>query len=257
MKQYIVDAFTREVFHGNQAAVCVLDSWPSESLMMSIAFENNFSETAFTVREGDGYRLRWFTPNSEIDLCGHATLATAFVLLNFYEPDAERITFHTMSGDLYVGRRGDHISLDFPAYVCHEVPVTDAMAEALGARPREAYKDRDLLLVYDDERIVREMKPDFEKVAQLDGMGVAVTAPAATHDCTSRFFAPKIAIDEDPVTGSVHCMIAPYWARRLGKDTISAYQASARGGEMKCELHGDRVVLLGQAALYSVGELTV
>lgn len=257
MKQYIVDAFTEKVFHGNQAAVCVLEEWPAESLMMDITRENNFSETAFTVREGDGYRLRWFTPGGEIDLCGHATLATAFVLFNFYEKESERITFHTMSGDLFIGRRGEHIAMDFPAYECREVPVTDQMAEALGARPLEAYLDRDLLLVYDDETIVREMRPDFEKVAGIDGasVGVAVTAPGDGYDCVSRFFAPNIAIDEDPVTGSVHCMIAPYWAARLEKSTISAYQASARGGEMVCELKGSRVVILGKAALFSVAEL--
>lgn len=255
MRQYIVDAFTDKVFHGNQAAVCVLEEWPDESLMMNITRENNFSETAFTVKEGDGYRLRWFTPGGEIDLCGHATLATAFVLFNFYEKEAEGITFHTMSGDLFIGRRGDRIAMDFPAYECRQVPVTDLMEEALGAMPKEAYIDRDLLLVYDDEAIVRDMKPDFEKVAQLDGLGIAVTAPGAGHDCVSRFFAPKLEVDEDPVTGSVHCMIAPYWASRLGKSSIDACQASARGGEMVCELKGERVVLLGKAALFSVSEL--
>lgn len=257
MRQYIVDAFTDKVFHGNQAAVCVMEEWPNDTLMMDITRENNFSETAFTVKEGDGYRLRWFTPGGEIDLCGHATLATAFVLFNFYDKEAESITFHTMSGDLFIGRRGEHIAMDFPAYVCREVPVTDEMEDALGARPKEAYLDRDLLLVYDDEETVRKMKPDFEKVGQLDGLGIAVTAPGANRDCVSRFFAPKLKIDEDPVTGSVHCMIAPYWASRLGKTAIDAYQASARDGEMTCELQGDRVVILGKAALFSVSELTV
>lgn len=257
MKQYIVDAFTDKVFHGNQAAVCVLEEWPEESLMMSITRENNYSETAFTVREGDGYRLRWFTPGGEIDLCGHATLATAFVLFNFYEKEAESIIFHTMSGDLFIGRRGERIAMDFPAYRLVEAPVTDEMEDALGARPREAYLDRDLLLVYDDEATVRGMRPDFEKVGQLDGLGIAVTAPGADYDCVSRFFAPKLEINEDPVTGSVHCMIAPYWANRLGKDAISAYQASARGGEMVCELRGERVVLLGKAALFSASELAI
>lgn len=259
MKQYIVDAFTEKVFHGNQAAVCVLDAWPAESLMMDITRENNFSETAFTVKEEDGYRLRWFTPGGEIDLCGHATLATAYVLLRFYEQQAQSITFHTMSGDLFIGRRGEFITMDFPAYTCREVPVTDQMEEALGARPREAYLDRDLLLVYDDEATVRTMKPDFENVARIEGakVGVAVTAPGTSYDCVSRFFAPNLAIDEDPVTGSVHCMIAPYWAKRLGKSVIHAYQASARGGEMVCEIEGDRVVLLGKAALFSVSELMV
>ena len=257
MKQYIVDAFTDEVFHGNQAAVCVLDEWPDETLMMNITRENNFSETAFTVKDGDAYRLRWFTPGGEIDLCGHATLATAFVLFGFYEKEAERITFNTLSGDLFIGRRGDAIVMDFPAYECRAVPVTAQMEEALGVRPAEAYLDRDLLLVFDDEADVRAMKPDFEKAGQLDGLGVAVTAPGAGHDCVSRFFAPKLKVDEDPVTGSVHCMIAPYWAKRLGKPSISACQASARGGEMTCELQGDRVVLLGKAALFSACDLMI
>ena len=224
---------------------------------MKLAMENNRSETAFSVKEAEVYPLRWFTPGTEVELCGHATLATAFVLFNFYDKEAESITFHTMSGDLFIGRRGEHIAMDFPAYVCREVPVTDEMEDALGARPKEAYLDRDLLLVYDDEATVREMKPDFEKVGQLDGLGIAVTAPGANRDCVSRFFAPKLKIEEDPVTGSVHCMIAPYWASRLGKTAIDAYQASARSGEMTCELQGDRVVILGKAALFSVSELTV
>lgn len=259
MRQYVVDAFTERLFHGNQAAVCVMESWPDETLMMAIARENNFSETAFTVNEADGcYRLRWFTPTSEVDLCGHATLATSFVLFNFYESEAKEITFHTTSsGDLVVSRRNDLIQMDFPAYTLGRVDVTDLMGEATGARPREAFLDRDLLLVYDDERIVREMRPDLESIAELPGMGVAVTAPGTSHDCVSRFFAPKIGIDEDPVTGSVHCMIAPYWVALLGKERIRAYQASARGGEMELELHGDRVSVLGHAALFSSAELCV
>ena len=259
MRQYVVDAFTEKVFHGNQAAVCVMDGWPEERLMMDVARENNFSETAFTVKEGDGaYRLRWFTPTSEVDLCGHATLATSFVLFRFYERDSESITFHTTSsGDLFIGRRGDLIEMDFPAYALNPVQVTDEMEAAMGARPSEAYLDRDLLLVYDDESTVREMRPDIERVALLDGMGVAVTAPGAAHDCVSRFFAPKIGIDEDPVTGSVHCMVAPYWGARLGKGSVSTYQASARGGEMVCELRGGRVAILGRAALFSTAELAI
>lgn len=259
MRQYVVDAFTDTIFHGNQAAVCVMDAWPSPELMMSIARENNFSETAFTVKEPDGaYRLRWFTPGSEVDLCGHATLATSFVLFNFYETDAERIVFHTTSsGDLFIGRRGELIEMDFPRFALREVPVTDEMEAAFGIRPLEAYLDRDLLLVYDDEAIVRAMRPDIARVAQLDCMGVAVTAPGSSHDCVSRFFAPQVAIDEDPVTGSVHCMIAPYWGARLGKQVIRAYQASARGGEMVCELRGERVAVLGKAALFASAELAI
>ncbi|MDO5107588.1 MAG: PhzF family phenazine biosynthesis protein, partial [Coriobacteriaceae bacterium] len=161
------------------------------------------------------------------------------------------------SGDLFIGRRGDLIEMDFPRFALNEVPVTDEMEAAMGARPLEAYLDRDLLLVYGDEAVVRGMKPDLEQVAQFTCMGVAVTAPGSDHDCVSRFFAPQVAIDEDPVTGSVHCMIAPYWGARLGKQVISAYQASSRGGEMVCELRGERVAVLGRAALFASAELAI
>lgn len=257
MKQYIVDAFTDRLFHGNQAAVCVLDEWLTEELMMNIAKENNFSETAFTVKNGDNYDLRWFTPGGEINLCGHATLATSYVLFNYYEKDADELTFHTMSGDLFIHRQQDEIVMDFPAYKLNEVPVTEQMAKAMGAKPVKAYIDRDLLFVYEDEKIIREMKPDFDEVLLLDGDGVGVTAQGKEYDCVSRFFTPKDKINEDPVTGSVHCMIAPYWAERLGKNDIHAYQASERGGSLECKVQGARVVISGKAVLYSIGELFV
>ena len=257
MRQYVVDAFTDEVFRGNQAAVCVMEEWPDERMMKSIARENNFSETAFVVREGDAWRLRWFTPTIEIDLCGHATLATAYALFRFHEPDSETITFRTMSGELRVTRQDDWLVMDFPAYRLDPVDVTDKMEEALGARPLEAYLDRDLLLVYDDETVVRNMRPDIALVAELPGMAACPTAPGAEFDCVSRFFAPNMGIDEDPVTGSAHCMVAPYWANRLGKDEVHAWQASERGGELLCKVRGDRVSVAGKAALYSVCELQV
>ena len=257
MKQYIVDAFTDKIFCGNQAAVCVLDQWLSEDLMMNITRENNFSETAFTVKTKDGYDLRWFTPGGEINLCGHATLATSYVLFRFYEPDAEQIIYHTMSGDLFVSRKDDYIMMDFPAYQCNEVPVTEQMVAVMGAAPERAFLDRDLLLVYDDERVIRGLQPDFEAMSLLDGSGVGVTAPGIEYDCVSRFFAPKLKVNEDPVTGSVHCMIVPYWAERLGKYNIRAYQASERGGELFCELNRDRVIIAGKVALYAVSELNL
>ena len=257
MKQYIVDAFTDQVFHGNQAAVCVLDEWLPDELMMDITKENNFSETAFTVKEADGYRLRWFTPGGEIDLCGHATLGTSYVLFNFYEQEADSITFHTLSGDLYIRRDADRIVMDFPAYRLNEVPVTKQMADAMGAEPCQAFMDRDLLLVYDDEDTVRGLAPDFEAAEKLEGLGIGVTAPGRGYDCVSRFFVPKLKVNEDPVTGSVHCMIAPYWAGRLGKKVINAYQASARGGELLCGIEDDRVTVAGKVALFSVSELYV
>ena len=255
MKQYIVDAFTDKVFHGNQAAVCILEEWLPDKMMMDIAAENNFSETAFAVKADKGYDLRWFTPCDEINLCGHATLATAYVLFNYYEKDADRIVFHTLSGDLYAGRRGDFIEMDFPAYSLNEVPVTDEMTAAMGATPKEAYIDRDLLLVYEDEEIIRKMKPDIDKVKQLDGLGVGVTAPGKDYDCVSRFFVPELSIPEDPVTGSVHCMITPYWTEHLGKSSLNAFQASKRGGELISELRGDRVIICGKAVIFAVSEL--
>lgn len=257
MKQYIVDAFTDKIFCGNQAAVCVLDQWLSEDLMMNVTRENNFSETAFTVKTKDGYDLRWFTPGGEINLCGHATLATTYVLFRFYEPDAEQIIYHTMSGDLFVSRKDDYIMMDFPAYQCKEVPVTEQMVAVMGAAPERAFLDRDLLLVYDDERVIRGLQPDFEAMSLLDGIGVGVTAPGIEYDCVSRFFAPKLKVNEDPVTGSVHCMIVPYWSERLGKHNIRAYQASERGGELFCELNRDRVIIAGKAILYAVSELNL
>ena len=257
MKQYIVDAFTDKVFHGNQAAVCVLDAWLPEELMMDITRENNFSETAFTVKDGEKYQLRWFTPGGEIDLCGHATLGTAFVLLNYYEKDADKVVFTTLSGDLIVTRRGDLFELEFPAYTLNPVPVTDAMEAALGVRPSEAYLARDLLCVVDDEQTVRDLTPDLEKVQQIDGLLVHVTARGRDVDCVSRSFAPKLAVAEDPVCGSGHCHIIPYWADVLEKNELVAYQASRRGGTLYCRMDGDKIFMAGKAVLYAIDELFV
>ena len=257
MKQYVVDAFTDSVFHGNQAAVCVLDAWPSEELMMSITRENNFSETAFTVKEGEKYHLRWFTPGGEIDLCGHATLGAAYVLFRFYEQDAARLVFTTLSGDLIVTKNGDLLEMEFPAYELTRVEVTDAMEEALGVRPSAAYIARDLLCVLDDEQTVRELTPDLEKIKQIDGLLLHVTARGKDEDCVSRSFAPKLAVAEDPVCGSGHCHIIPYWADRLGKDELVAYQASRRGGTLYCRREDSKIFMAGKAALYSVDELFV
>ena len=257
MKQYIIDAFTDRVFHGNQAAVCVLDEWLPEDLMMDITRENNFSETAFTVKEGEKYHLRWFTPGGEIDLCGHATLGTAFVLLNFYEKESQRVVFTTLSGDLIVNRKGDLFEMEFPAYDLKKVAVTPAMEDALGASVKEAYTARDLLCVLDDEQTVRELAPDLEKVTQLDGLLVHVTARGKDEDCVSRSFAPKLSVAEDPVCGSGHCHIIPYWADQLGKDELVAYQASRRGGTLYCRRQGNKIFMAGKAALYAIDELFV
>lgn len=257
MKQYVVDAFTDRVFHGNPAAICILDQWPSEELMRDMTIENNFSETAFAVKEDGAYRLRWFTPGGEIDLCGHATLACAFVLLRDYEKKARQVTFKTLSGDLTVDKRDDLYEMDFPAYELKPVPVTGRMTDAIGAVPKEAYMGRDLLCVFEDAETVKSLHPDQEKVKALDGLLLHATAGGAETDCVSRTFAPKCGVAEDAVCGSGHCHIAPYWADRLKKERIVAYQASKRGGVLYCRLAGGRVKIAGKAVLYSVAEIQV
>ena len=257
MKQYVADAFADSLFHGNQATVCVMESWLSDDVMLNIAKENNFSETAFTVKEGSVYHLRWFTPGGEIDFCGHATLGTTFVLFQFYEKDAEEIHFDTKVGRLSVQRNGDMYVMDFPAYRCRPVPVTKEMEEALGVKPVEAYMDRDLLMVLESEEQVRELAPDMEKLKKLDGVTIAVTAKGSSYDCVSRCFAPGISIPEDPVTGSTHCMITPYWCDRLGKEKLVCFQASERTGVLYAERRGDRIFISGKAVLYSIAELQV
>ena len=259
MKQYIVDAFTDKVFHGNQAAVCVMDSWISDPLMQNIAKENNFSETAFAVKEGDLYHLRWFTPAAEIDFCGHATLGTSFVLFNFYEKDANKITFKTQVGTLTVEKQGDLYRMDFPAYRCKKIEVTDKMKEALGVRPLEAYIDRDLLLVLKSADEVRNLSPSQNKLKELEGLCIVVTAPSDSpeYDSVSRVFCPELGLMEDPVTGSSHCMIAPYWCDRLGKEKLACYQASERSGVLYAERMGGRIIISGKAVLFSKAEIFV
>lgn len=257
MTQYIVDAFADQVFQGNPAAVCVLDRWPEETLMLQITRENNLSETAFAVPEGEGCRLRWFTPGGEIDLCGHATLATAYVLFRFFHPEAETVAFETRSGTLTVSRREDLLEMDFPAYALTPVAVTEAMTAALGVRPAEAWMGRDLLCVLDREEDVTGLEPNMDKVRELDGLLLQVTARGGAFDCVSRSFAPKLSVNEDPVCGSGHCHIIPYWAGRLGRTELTARQASPRGGTLYCRMEGDRVVLAGRAALYAKSEVFV
>jgi len=258
MKQYTVDAFTERVFSGNPAAVCVMEEWLPETTMRAIAKENNLSETAFIVKEESGYHLRWFTPNSEVDLCGHATLASAFVIMNFYEKDAAEVTFDTLSGKLFIKRRQGIYELDLPSYELKATPVTDAMGEAIGCRPAEAFLGRDLLCVLPTEKDVRTCQPDQAKVQALEGLILHITASGTNGiDCVSRSFAPKLAIAEDPVCGSGHCHIIPYWSRKLGKDELVAYQASERGGTLYCRQQGKRTVLGGKAALYAVSDIHI
>ena len=256
MKQYIIDAFTDKPFSGNPAAVCVMDKWPSEEYMKKLAMENNLSETAYIVKEDKGYHLRWFTPGSEVELCGHATLASSFVILNYIEPDSNVIEFETMSGKLTVNRKGNLYEMDFPTYEQKEVPVTDVMSETFGTRPAKAFLGPDLLCIFESEEEIRSMNPDQAKLALLPGRGVDVTAKGKDADCVSRSFFPKLLVAEDPVCGSAHCQISDYWSKELGKTQIHAYQASKRGGHLYCELLGNgRVVISGEAALVAVSEI--
>lgn len=257
MKCYHVDAFAEKVFEGNPAAVCILDAFPPDEKMQKIAMENNLSETAFAVKTGERYHLRWFTPGGEIDLCGHATLGTAFVLFRDFEKDAKSITFDTMSGALTVVKNGERLEMDFPAYDLKPVPVTDAMADAIGVRPVEAWMGRDLVCVLDNEEAVCTAKPDQAKLLNLDGLLLQITAKSSAFDCVTRSFAPKLNVAEDPVCGSGHCHVVPLWAKKLGKDELVARQVSPRGGTLYCKVNGNRVTLAGTAVLYSIAELMV
>lgn len=256
MRQYIVDAFTNRMFSGNPAAVCVMDQWPEEKWMMQLAAENNLSETAFIVKEESGYHLRWFTPGTEVELCGHATLASAFVILNYYEQDAKQVGFSTLSGMLTVVHKGNLYEMDFPTYELKEIPVTDAMEAAFGSRPIKAVLGIDLVCVFDSYEIVRDMNPNQSLLMKLEGRIQNVTAKGIDTDCVSRSFCPKLAIPEDPVCGSAHCQIADYWSKELGKDTIIAYQASKRGGTLHCRISGNgRIQISGEAVLFAISEI--
>jgi PhzF family phenazine biosynthesis protein len=252
---YQVDAFTSRLFAGNPAAVCPLETWLDDRLMQSIALENNLSETAFFVRNGEVYDLRWFTPACEVDLCGHATLASAFVIFEYLDPSAGLIRFLTRSGELCVRRNGDLLTMDFPARPPQPCDPSPALSAALGKPPRELGAARDYLAVYDSEDDVRSLDPDMRALAALDRFAVIVTAPGDSADFVSRFFAPAHGVDEDPVTGSAHCTLVPYWAGRLGKTSLHALQVSARGGELWCKLEGGRVFISGHAVPYLEGRI--
>ena len=257
MKCYHVDAFAERLFEGNPAAVCVMAGWPDDGLMQAVAVENNLSETAFTVRENGRWHLRWFTPGGEIDLCGHATLGTAYVLANFAEPGATRFVFDTLSGELVVMRCGDMYELDFPAYEMKSVPVTEAMEAAIGKPVKAAWMARDLVCELESEADVKSAEVNQPLVEKLDGLLLHITAAGSEYDCVSRSFAPKLSVAEDPVCGSGHCHIAPIWAERLGKSTLRARQASKRGGTLICTAVDGRCSLAGGAVLYSVSELHI
>lgn len=258
MRYYVVHAFTDALFAGNPAGVCLLDRFPEDELMLRIAAENRLSETAFAVPEGDDYTLRWFTPAVEVPLCGHATLATAYVLLRILTPERERVVFHTKSGALTVARRGDLLEMDFPIRRQQPTEVTSAMREAVGMPILEAYAGHSLMLLLESEEAVRSLAPDIERIRQLTPYhGVIVTAKGDEADFVSRFFIPTAGIAEDPVTGSTHTVLAPFWEERLGKTELVARQLSARGGTLYCRREGERVFIAGQACLYAEGKIAV
>lgn len=252
---YQVDAFSGAVFSGNPAAICPLDEWLPDDTLQAIATENNLSETAYFVRNGEGFHLRWFTPGCEVDLCGHATLASAYVLFHELGERGDLLRFHTKSGELRVKRNGDLFALDFPARPPAPVERNDKLLAALGGNPQEVLAARDYLVRYATEEEVRRLTPNLEQVAVLDRFAVIVTAPGNDCDFVSRFFAPAKGVPEDPVTGSAHCTLIPYWAQQLGKTTLHARQVGRRGGELFCKLNSDRVEIAGRGALFLRGTI--
>ncbi len=255
---YQVDAFTSELFAGNPAAVVPLEEWLPDELMQNIAAENNLSETAFFVKEGNSYRLRWFTPTIEVDLCGHATLATAHVL--FSEPgfSKDEIVFRTRSGLLTVGKKDGRLLMNFPADHMEKAEAPDVLFQALGIpKTDEVYKSDDYMVVLNSEEEVAALNPDIKMLSEVEARGVIVTAPGDKVDFVSRFFAPQSGVDEDPVTGSAHTKSTPYWSKKLGKEELKARQISKRGGDLICTMKGDRVEISGSAVTYLKGEITV
>jgi PhzF family phenazine biosynthesis protein len=256
---YQIDAFTSEVFCGNPAAVCILNEWIEDKRLQSVAAENNLSETAFLVQNNNGFDLRWFTPTTEVGLCGHATLASAFVQFFYREWSEDKISFQTRkSGQLMVTRKGEVLEMDFPALPAHPRTYSEELGRALGATPIKVYGSaEDLMVVFDSEKTVKEIQPNFAVLEQIDCRGIIITAPGDQCDFVSRFFAPRVGIPEDPVTGSAHCALIPYWAKVLGKNELYALQVSKRGGKLFCGFAGERVRISGNAALYLEGTITI
>lgn len=255
---YQVDAFTSKVFAGNPAAVCPLEKWLDDGQMQSIAFENNLSETAFFVPEGKQFGLRWFTPVVEVKMCGHATLATAHIMFTEMGYEKEKIEFLTKSGLLIVERKGKDLIMNFPSVEMPEAKAHPKLFEALGVAPaHKVYKTDDYMVVFDSEEEIREMNPDFRMLTEVEARGIIVTAPGKEVDFVSRFFGPQSGIDEDPVTGSAHTKLIPYWSKKLGKTELTARQVSKRGGDLVCKLLGGRVEIIGKAATYLRGEIII
>ena len=254
---FVVHSFTDKIFHGNPAGVCPLDAWIDDDSMQRIAAENNLSETAFFVPKEDHYELRWFTPNIEVDLCGHATLATAHVLFEHLGQEGDTIIFHTKSGELTVWKDRDFLTMDFPSRPAEPTDIPEHLSAGLGCEVERVSKARDYLVVLESEKEVRDLRPDFSELEKVDCEGVIVTAPGDEVDFVSRFFAPRMGIPEDPVTGAAHSTLTPYWAERLGKNRLMARQVSERGGDLWCKQSDDRVQIAGHAVLYFKGFLNV
>jgi PhzF family phenazine biosynthesis protein len=253
---YQVDAFTNKLYTGNPAAICPLNSWPQDEVMQQIAAENNLAETAFYVKEGEYYHIRWFTPTTEVDLCGHATLAAAHVLYNHQGFNAPEAVFNSRSGLLKVTQSNHLYTMDFPVDTVKEVVMTPLMINAFSHQPKAAFKGKtDYLFLFEDEASIAGMEVDLSAIRQLDARGAIITAAGSTCDFVSRFFGPQAGIDEDPVTGSAHTTLTPFWAKRLGKRKMQAKQLSKRGGELTCVLSGDRIELSGEAVTYLSGEI--
>ena len=247
---YQIDAFASRLFEGNPAAVCPLDHWLPEQTMQAIAAENNLSETAFFVPEGNGYQIRWFTPNGEVDLCGHATLASAYVLFSMLGYNEDRIEFSSKSGVLFVSSDNDEIIMDFPLQPPVICELPDAISKAFKRAPKECLRSEDYIVVFDEEADVVSADPDLGALAKLDLRGVIITAQSAHYDFIARFFAPKYGIPEDPVTGSAYTQLAPYWAEKIGSKRFDVKQVSPRGGELSCWIENDRVLISGKARKY-------
>jgi len=258
IRLFQIDAFTDKVFGGNPAAVCPLDSWLPDTLMQQIAMENNLAETAFVVRRPDRFDIRWFTPEVEVELCGHATLAAAFVIFQLEQFPGRIIEFGSQSGTLSVTRNGDWLTLDFPVDEPSRVSAPEGLIDGMGLQPLEIYKgNTDYMLVYSASEEIENLKPDMAKISRTEARGIITTAPGRDVDFVSRFFAPQSGIPEDPVTGSAHTTLTPYWAVRLGRTELSARQLSKRRGFLRCRLAGDRVEISGQARFYMAGEIAL
>ncbi|HZK93909.1 MAG TPA: PhzF family phenazine biosynthesis protein [Prolixibacteraceae bacterium] len=256
---YQVDAFTDLLFSGNPAAVCPLDFWPSDDILQKIAAENNLAETAFFKKRDDLFEIRWFTPVTEVELCGHATLATAHVLFNHLKFKGNQLIFESVySGKLKVSKKEDYLTLDFPIDHLEPALPPDHLFQSLGSKPHEIWKGKtDYLLYYPSQEDIEEIKPDFYLLNQIDARGIIVTAPGYDCDFVSRFFAPKVGVNEDPVTGSAHTSLVPFWAHRLNQLEFEARQLSTRGGFLKCQLMGERVLISGNACTYMIGSITL